>query len=288
MLRRSEDGGRTWTRARTVQPGWGRTIDNPTLLVDPATASLHLFFHQGYRRLWQRISSDGGRTFGPRSEVTDAVRAAPGARFPIAGMAPGPGAGAVLASGRLVVPVWISSRFGRGDSDVTTIVSDDHGATWVPGEVIAPGHLTGTSEAAIAALPSGAALLSLRQRAVPNRVLVRSADGAAGWSDPREAAELTETVCHAGLAALPGGSLAVVNPDGPGRTRVTVRWSDDEGASWRDPVVLDPGPSGYAALAPAGPDAVHVLWEHGRRRRTRFWPTTLRYALVHRESTSPT
>src|SRR4051794_15611003 len=76
LIRTSNDGGTSWTPRRTLVRGMFRTVDNPTLLVDPATGYVHLFFQSSYRHLWHRVSRDAGRTFLPRIDLTEVVRSA--------------------------------------------------------------------------------------------------------------------------------------------------------------------------------------------------------------------
>lgn len=290
LIRRSEDGGATWTPQRVLIRGWWRTIDNPTLLVDPASGELHLFFQAGYRRLWQRTSRDAGATFGRAIDRSAAVRAASTAGFAIRRFAPGPGSGAALTGGRLVVPVWAAAGRRHRPSATLTIVSDDRGRSWRPGDLVSGpgGRYPNPSEATVAPTPDGGAVLSFRQRAVRNRVFNWSADGATGWSEPRPAPELFEPVCHAALASVSGGELlAFVNPDSRASTtpalrdgkapreNLTLRWSADSGRTWGAVTVIDPGPSGYAALAADPAGGIHVVWEHGRLPGTAVWPTSI-------------
>lgn len=292
LIRRSKDGGMSWTAERILLRGWWRTVDNPTLLFDPATGELHLFFQTGYRRLWQRISQDGGATFDAAVDRSDVVRAASTPEFTIRGFAPGPGSGAVLGSGRLVVPVWAIGGPRHRPSATLTIVSDDGGRSWQPGELVAgpAGPYPNPSEATVAAV-AGGAVLSFRQRAARSRVFSWSPDGATGWSAPAPARELFEPVSHAAIAAV-GDRLAFVNPDsratGSARLRdgkfprenMTLRWSSDGGHTWGEPAVIDPGPSGYASLAADPAGALHVVWERGRLPGTAVWPTSIAYARV--------
>ncbi|HWH97308.1 MAG TPA: sialidase family protein, partial [Pseudolysinimonas sp.] len=164
LLRHSADGGETWSSVARIVRGWWRTVDNPTLVVD-RSGVVHLLYQVGYRKLWHRRSADGGRTFSAPTDLTEVLTSVPErAGFVPRRFAPGPGAGAMLASGRLVVPVWASSARGRRHrpSATLTITSDDDGMTWAAGEYAAfpGGAVRNPSEAAVAALPGGGALLS--------------------------------------------------------------------------------------------------------------------------------
>ncbi|WP_309713301.1 sialidase family protein, partial [Pseudolysinimonas sp.] len=267
LLRRSADGGETWSAAERLVRGWCRTVDNPTLVVD-RSGVLHLLYQVGYRRLLHRRSADGGRTFSAPVDLTTMLTSIPERDgFVPRRFAPGPGSGALLAAGRLVVPVWASSARGRRHrpSATFTITSDDDGMTWAAGEYAAfpGGAVRNPSEAAIAALPDGGALLTVRQKGDPRRVFTRSTDGATGWSTPHFAPEIFEPVCHAALVAG-DGRVFFVNPDSRDsrrprlpdgkavRENLTLRVSRDDGATWGEARVLDPGPAGYSALAEAG------------------------------------
>jgi sialidase-1 len=296
LIRRSNDGGLTWTHQRILVRGWWRTVDNPTLVVD-ATVRIHLLYQVGYRRLWHRISTDGGVTFAPPVELSQVVRAASTEGFVIRQLAPGPGSGALLTSGRLVVPVWAASGRRHRPSATLTIVSDDDGSHWQPGEIVAGprGRFPNPTEAAIAPVAGGGAVLSFRQRAVRSRVFSWSPDGATHWSTPVPIDELFEPVCHAALAAFEGPAhrgLAFVNPDSrasssplfadgkAARENLTLRVSSDEGHSWGRSTVIDAGPSGYSALAADQSGGLHIVWEHGRLARTAVWPTSINYRRV--------
>jgi sialidase-1 len=299
LIRRSTDGGESWGRTRVLVRGWWRTVDNPTLVVDPVGDVLQLFFQTDYRRLWQCTSSDGGRTFGPRIDLSRVVRAASTPDFRVDRFAPGPGSGAVLSGGRLVVPVWANQGRGQRPSIVLTIVSDDHGRSWQPGEIIAGpgGEFPNPTEASVAPTVDGGAVLSFRQATVPHRVFSWSPDGATRWSPPRAVRELYEPVCQAPLVALGSGSghlVAFTHPDSresatllPGgkgpRENLTLRWSRDGGRTWGPAQVIDPGPSGYSALAPDPVGSLHILWERGRLPGTALWPTSIAYANHDRE-----
>ena len=293
LMRRSGDAGVRWARSRTLIRGWGRTVDNPTLVV-ASDDSMHLLYQTGFRRLWHRVSRDGGSSFGRARDLTAVVRSASYEGFAIRRFGPGPGAGAMLASGRLVMPIWVSSGTRNRPSATTTIVSDDCGLTWTSGDIVAGpnGPYPNPSEAAVAAAADGSAVMTFRQRTVPHRIFSWSVDGATGWTTPAPNVDLFEPACHAALTAVAADGrhlLAFANPDSRNsstsmqadgkapRENLTLRWSSDGGRQWSAGIVLDSGPSGYAVLASTARGRLHVLWEQGRKRGTPTWPAAIHY-----------
>ena len=98
-------------------------------------------------------------------------------------IATGPGHGIHLrhgeSSGRLVVPVWYSTGTGghaHRPSIVSTIYSDDHGKTWVCGEVAVPNtsNWVNPNESTVVELADGSVLLNSRNESKPNRPVLRA------------------------------------------------------------------------------------------------------------------
>jgi sialidase-1 len=244
-------------------------------------------------RVFYTRSDDDGRTFRRPIEITSAVE--PMRRFhPWVVVATGPGHGIQLKNGRLVVPVWLSLGSGNsahGDSVVSTIYSDDHGATWKGGDLAVPDNAATVSpnETTAAQLADGRVMLNVRSPSKQQRrIVVFSKDGATHWSAPAFADELPEPLCFASLARLSfkktGGRdrLLFVNPDNlaradgkdtPGlardRKNVTVRLSYDEGKTWPVKRALEPGPSAYSDLAVLPDGTMLCFYEAGLGREPR-------------------
>ena len=157
LLRRSEDGGQTWSSPEKIADVAGThqknpaalrqkladpaavTNNNPLLIADEKTGAVHLLFCQEYMRCFYRRSDDDGRTFSEPVEITAAFEPFR-KRYDWKVLATGPGHGVQLKSGRLVVPVWLSTGTGghaHRPSVIATIYSDDHGATWQCGDIVA-------------------------------------------------------------------------------------------------------------------------------------------------------
>ncbi len=193
-------------------------------------------------------------------------------------IATGPGHGIRLSTGRLLVPVWLSTSTGDNahhPSCASTIYSDDAGKTWSRGDIVAnnSAETPDPSETAAAALPDGSAILNMRNESKKNRRLISSSpDGATHWSTPHFDEALFEPICFASLVAIPGKEPRLIfsNPDSSTssvktpwkpRQNLTIRLSTDGGLHWPTSRVLDPGLSGYSDLAAAPDGTLYCLYE---------------------------
>ena len=278
VLRRSPDGGRTWTPLQVVWDDEGNTCGNPCPVLDATTGRLHLLMtrnlgidHEsmiinqtstGTRTVWVATSDDHGVTWSKPVEITSTTK-----RPDWTWYATGPGNGIQLRAGdhagRLVIPCdHIEADTKKYFSHV--IVSDDHGATWRLGGSTPTDQL---NECAVAELADGSMLLNMRNydRSKRARALSRSVDGGVTWSAVERHPDLPEPICQASMIALDKGRrLVFSNPaSATGRVAMTVRTSDDGGRSWSAGTLLHAGPAAYSSLAGVGGDRVACLYECG-------------------------
>jgi sialidase-1 len=283
VVRRSEDSGETWSDPVVIAPASdmaGCTANNPVWIFDETTGALHLVHCINYARCFHRVSHDGGLTFSEPVEITDAFKGFDGA-FPWQLIATGPGHGIRMRSGRLLIPVWLSTGGASGaehwPSCSSVIYSDDHGESWHAGEVAVHNSedWINPSECAVVELGDGSVLLNVRTESLPRlRLLMVSADGATGWSAPRFHPDLHEPVCMGGMIRHPEGCLLfsipngrTLNPEVPHsdsfsmREDLTVAASFDDGKTWPVSRCLNHGPSAYSDLAVLSDDSIVCLYE---------------------------
>lgn len=188
-------------------------------------------------------------------------------------LATGPGHGIQVKSGRLLVPVWISlgTLNGHGDSRVATIYSDDAGKTWKPGEVLpARDNFESPNETAATELSDGRVMLNIRHPGKPPifRGVTTSATGIGDWMPVQFDTALPEPVCMASLLSIGNRRLLFSNPHNPAtrdRKNLTIKLSEDDGATWSASRALQPGPSAYSDLA-MGPDGtIYCFFERGQK-----------------------
>jgi sialidase-1 len=284
VLRRSDDGGRSWGPLELIRHQAGYTCGNPAP-IRTADGDLVLLSvtngaqareadilagrvaaDQG-RRVWVQRSADLGRSWTDPVEITAAV-SRPDWRW----YATGPTRGVELPDGRIVVPANHSHPTADGGHVYSghAILSDDGGHTWRLGFVSRPrpGVLE-PNESAVTALPDGRLLFVSRNEAdVPQhqRLVAISSTGGERLDRPYAVrADLVGTKSQAGVAFLPdSGLLATVVLGGPGRRDLELRVSSSEGRRWRRATGVWPGPAAYCDVATDGA-AVLLLFEAGEQ-----------------------
>jgi sialidase-1 len=284
MLRRSTDGGRSWSNLQVVWSDGGNTCGNPCPVVDRATGDIWLLatWNRGddreaqiidqtskdTRRVFALVSRDDGRSWdGPR-EITPSVKLPDWTWY-----ATGPGAGIQLErgghKGRLVVPCdHIEAKTKRYYSHV--IFSDDHGRTWQLGGTTPRDKV---NECEVAELADGALRLNMRSYdpALKARQTAISHDGGATWTDQRIVPELVDPICQASLRRLTWptrgkpGALLFSNAASTRRERMTVRASLDDGATWPVARLISPVPAAYSCLAALPDGRIGLLYETGEK-----------------------
>lgn len=291
VLRRGADGGASWSAPEVVAEApagavknpvasakglggrGGATAHNPVMIASPG-GEVHLLFCVEYNRAFHARSDDDGRTFSPPREITGAFDAfRPEYDWKV--LAVGPGHAIETSRGRLVVPVWLSTGaegHAHRPSAVATIVSDDGGASWRRGAIVAAHpDPANPSEAAVAERSDGCILLNVRHESKTRlRGVAVGPDGERGWEPLRFDPELPEAVCMASLCRLdpPGVAgpdrILYSGPHNPGRRErknLTARLSEDGGRHWPLSAVIDPGPSGYSDLAVLPGGRIFCLYE---------------------------
>jgi sialidase-1 len=244
VVKRSRDGGRTWSAQSVIWDDGGNTCGNPCPVVDRRTGTIWLLLthnlgvdHQrelvhktarGTRTVWVMRSDDHGASWSRPQEITAA------AKDPAWGWyATGPGIGIQLAhgphAGRLVIPANHSFddpqgtlRGGKFSHRAHVLYSDDGGKTWRRGGVT--GAHTNESQVVELAEPAGALLLDMRSYFNRSRrTHARSTDGGLTWTAPADHPELVEPVCQASILRVrfpesgAPGLLLFSNPPDPKR-----------------------------------------------------------------------
>ena len=238
MLRRSTDGGKTWSPRQKISDVPGPKSKNPVALAQnlgkpddvtynnavafaDADGTVHLLYCLEYARCFYIRSTDDGLTWTKPTEITGAFEAFK-SDYDWKVLATGPAHGIQLQrgerKGRLVVPVWLSTGTGghaHRPSITTTVYSDDAGKTWHRGDVAVPNteEWINPNETVVVELADGRVMLNVRSESKTHRrLVVTSPDGATGWSKPAFDDALLEPICM--------GSIIRVSAEPQGKNRI--------------------------------------------------------------------
>jgi sialidase-1 len=237
-----------------------------------------------YNRAFYQRSDDDGVTYSPPVEITSVFEEFR-SEYPWKVIATGPNHGIQLASGRLLVPVWLSRSggdHGHRPSVIATIYSDDHGKTWKRGAIVTGevDPLVNPNETIAVELSDGAVMLNIRHESLQHRrAIAYSPDGISQWTRPEFVNDLYEPVCMAGIERLStvkrdGRSrLVFSNPHNATdpipnhasrfyvRKNLSLKISYDEGRTWPVNKTLEAGSSGYSDLAVLPDGLIACLYE---------------------------
>ena len=303
LLRRSTDEGKTWSAAQSIANVPGPKTKNPFALamknVDPKDVTynnpvlmadqdgtVHMLFCLEYERVFYQRSEDEGLSWSTPVEITttfDAFKK----DYAWKVLATGPNHSIQLKTGRLVVPVWLSTGEGGNahrPSVTATIYSDDRGQTWQAGEIAVPctDEWINPNETVAIELKDGLVMLNVRSESKAHRRLITtSPDGATRWSRPTFDDALLEPICMGGIVRYEheGNSLILFsNPhnleredgkEAPGKNRdrknVSVKISRDEGQTWSVSKTLEAGPSMYSDLAVTANGTILCFYGRGTK-----------------------
>lgn len=285
LLKRSTDGGRTWSAQQVIWSDGENVCGNPAPVVDQITGDIWLLTtwnlgsdherdimagtSKDTRRVFATRSSDDGRSWSKPVEITDAVKK-PHWRW----YATGPVNGIQLTrgphKGRLVIP---ANHSDHSDPDkhpyrAHVIYSDDHGKTWKLGGI----EEDMTNESTIVELSDGALLHNMRSYHKKNqRAVATSRDGGLTWSPVKLDETLVEPVCQASIlrytwpARGDKSRILFSNPASTRREKMTVRLSADEGATWPVSRMLHTGPAAYSCLVVLPGKTIGCLYEAGEK-----------------------
>ena len=294
VLRRSTDNGATWEKLQVLADDGGDSLNDPSAVVLDNGDVLVLYhrFPQGVHtinsghtvmaepgyggpkntRSYLLRSSDNGKTWGKRREITRQVRRDP------AIFVGSPGRGIQLSrgpkAGRILFPLY--EVFRRGEKDRlwgnAAAYSDDGGQTWKVSEAIPRGFEPGFgNEAQAAELPNGDLLMSSRnQGGKPFRRFSTSTDSGLTWSAHTAQEDLVTPACMSSILPIGDILLHSLPNTKKGRENGTILLSRDGGKTWPLSRVLDPGGFAYSCLTLLTDGTIGCLYETRRYKQTLF------------------
>lgn len=287
MVKRSEDGGKTWSKQLLIWSDGENTCGNPAPVLDRETGTIFLFStwnlghdHEGKiikgtsqdtRRIFVMKSTDDGKTWSKAKDITKTTKKPNWTWY-----ATGPGTGIQVVKGkykgRLIIPCdHIEKVSKKYYSHI--IYSDDHGKNWKLGGRTPTDQV---NECLVAELPGGKLMLNMRNydRRQKFRAVSTSTDGGMTWSPLYRDPALIEPRCQAGFISYAAGDrkkgnwLFFSNPAHKDkRELMTIRWSKDGGKTWPISKLLNTGSGAYSDLAVLPNGDVGCFYEGGERWR---------------------
>ena len=264
VLKRSFDGGRTWTKMQIVHDEGGAqkvTIGNPCPVVDQSTGTIWLLFCRDNDRVFVTKSTDDGASWAKPKEITQDVKPTSWTWY-----ATGPVHGVQLSTGRLLIPCDHRERAKGKTMFSHVFYSDDHGASWKLGGSLGDK----TDECAAVEAADGRVYLNMRSYHGKNRRAVAwSKDGGATWSKVKLDETLIEPVCQGSVIRFTDvkrhdkNRVLFSNPASKRRVRMTVRVSYDECKTWSAGKVIHAGPAAYSDLCVQPDKTIGCLYERG-------------------------
>ncbi|NLF73551.1 MAG: exo-alpha-sialidase [Candidatus Anammoximicrobium sp.] len=288
LVRRSEDGGKTFSPAQEV----GHDA-NGSAMVDTETGDV-MVVNSARSHLWR--SGDHGKTWRREGIVVKPNPLGHGGAGAVPVQTTCSESGLTLQfgkhKGRLIMPARVQPPRGNNDQEWwpynynTAIYSDDRGQTW---QTSAPVQ-SGTGEGTLAEVSTGSIYYNSRSHMSVDhrRQIAWSHDGGAMWVDWQVTTDLFEIGepfyfkygtkpsygCNAGLIRLPSAVtdgkdvLLFSAPDNPGKSRhrMTVFVSYDQGLTWPVKRLVNEGLSAYSSLAAAPDGTIYLLFERGEQK----------------------
>jgi sialidase-1 len=295
VLKRSTDGGCTWSALSVVEDAGGDTAGNPTPVVLSSGRIVLLTTRNAgnvtqtqivtgqvtaaqSRRPYVQYSDDDGKTWSIPVDITDQAKQDNWRWY-----ATGPGHAVQLTggphAGRIVVPANHTYAPPAGSSDTGAepqyngghdIYSDDGGNTWHIGFVNenSDGYIN-PNESIAAELPDGRIYFNTRNdsTAPAHRADAYSSDGGTTLDEKyRPQGTISTAVCQNSVLQLSNKDMLVESGPltyGNDRVNMTLRTSTDDGLTWQVAKTLSGLPAAYSDLVQADSATVGVLYETG-------------------------
>ena len=286
----SKDNGASWSEVKVMAQGnpnpEQRGFSDPSFVVDRETGRIFSFFVMSHDWAWPQRdrtitdprhvmhavyfhSDDNGETWQGPTEVTEALNPAPRnevwtGRFAASGegiqLRYGPHAG------RMIQQYTVYNTVSN-DYWAVSLYSDDHGATWQAGAPVGPGM----DENKVVELSDGTVMLNSRKSdGTGGRYIARSGDGGATWSerttdrsliDPQNNASIIRAFPNAPQGSAEAKVLLFSNSAASSRTNGTIRVSFDDGLTWSDSAVFEPGAMSYSTMTTLADGSLGILYE---------------------------
>jgi sialidase-1 len=275
VMKKSSDGGKTWTKSKVIVgfPDNDAACD-PSLVADSQTGTIWLAYDyaiadpQGADGRILRIhlikSNNEGENWSVPVELTYLTR---GKEFWLQN---GPGVG-LYTDGTIVFPMYSVGAGGKGKQQTMLVYSRDHGKTWL----LSNGVGEYNPEPQVVSLPGSRIMANMRRpHGKEYRQVSVTSDMGNSWSEASDDHTLIEPGCQGSIInySFNNKSLFIFsNPaDIRERRNMVVRVSSDEGKSWPKEIPVFSGSSGYSCLVQLPDGNIGLLYERDEYKKIVF------------------
>ena len=294
VMKRSNDGGETWSPLTTIVDNDTLQAGNPAPVVDMMDPEypggrIFLFYNtgnnhegevrkgKGLREVWYITSTDNGKTWSAPVNITTQVHRpnqphvnpAYNFREDWRSYANTPGHALQIRSGKYKGRIFVPANHSAGapqaqfrDYAAHGFFTDDHGKTFGLSESV---EVPGSNESTAADLSDGSIMMNIRNQRgdIRARIIALSSTGGARWDTAYFDMDLPDPVCQGSLLNVGKKKgkniLAFCNPaDKEHRDNLTLRISFDEGKTWQKSIVIDKAPVGKEKNNAAYSDIVQL------------------------------
>ena len=280
VMKRSKDGGKTWSAIKIVADYKELQAGNPAPVLDVTDKAfpkgkLFLFFNTGnnhegevrkgigLREVWYKTSIDGGVTWSEPVNITAQTHRPnkpdinPAYRFSEdwRSYANTPGHATQITSGKYKGRIYVPANHSAGaqkkdfsDYLAHGFYSDDHGKTF---KISALLNIEGSNESTATEISGGRLMFNSRNQKgdIRERIVAVSNDGGASWDTTYFDKNLPDPVCEGSILTVGKTKahhiLAFSNAaDSKNRDNLTLRISFDDGKTWPKAYLVDKSTNG--------------------------------------------
>ena len=291
ILRRSTDGGKSWSVPQIVVEGKGYEKGFGDAAVVECRSGKLLMVFVGGRGFWESTSTDSNRTYLCESTDDGITWSKPRDITPMIFGADCPdpvrkqwrssffasGKGLCTREGRIIFVAAIREN-DRWSANNYAFFSDDEGESWH----ISTKAFDGGDEAKVAELPNGDLLMSIRNKHHGDRFFAVSHDHGETWTGTARYAGLFDPAVNGAPLVIRYGEkdyLLHSLPAGPGRRNGLIRAFDLYEWKWISTFLANPGPSAYSDLILLDDDHLGYFMEEDWEMSLIFYKIPLRAVL---------
>jgi len=279
VMRRSTDQGKSWSAiAPIVDFPEGQSASDPSMIVDPVTETIFLFYNfMDLRRSKNQYqfhlikSNDHGRSWSAPEDITNQITKKEWLtdfKFITSGR------GSVTKSGELLHTMV---NLKRG---LFVFGSKDHGNSWY----LKPTSIQPADESKIIEVADGQLMINSRVNGAGYRYVHRSIDQGLSWNSSLDLT-LRDPGCNATLISYPLSSnkapqhlLLFANSNSSNdRINLTVRVSYDQGRTWSKGKTIYRGSSAYSSMTALTNGDIGLLFEKDAYSRIEFVRFSLKW-----------